>query len=92
MAKEEKTQRAFLVFQDDGSLACYGLAHGDLIFPNTMLVRVKPGFNYADVQDLRQPPFAQILPCPYCGVLEDKGHDLQLHINPSLGKDNATLR
>lgn len=30
-------------------------------------------------------PFAQILPCPQCGVVTDKNHDVLKHINPTLG-------
>lgn len=30
-------------------------------------------------------PFHQILPCPQCGVPEDKNHDPLKHIDPSLG-------
>jgi hypothetical protein len=38
------------------------------------------------VTDHRQrPPFAQILPCPYCGVTDDRGHEPRLHVDRRLG-------
>ena len=46
---------------------------------------VRPGMKYEDVIDKRNPPFFQILPCPYCGVMEDRDHDPWLHVNPKLG-------
>jgi len=27
------------------------------------------------------PPFLQILPCPYCGVTEDRNHDVLAHVD-----------
>ena len=37
-------------------------------------------------EDVRAlPPFLQILPCPYCGVSEDRSHDPLKHIDPRLG-------
>lgn len=39
------------------------------------------------VFDLReQPPFLQLLPCPYCDVAEDAGHLSAPHVNPRLGR------
>lgn len=39
------------------------------------------------VKDLRtEPPFYQILPCPYCGVEEDRNHDPLKHVHSELGK------
>ena len=36
--------------------------------------------------DLRKnPPFYQILPCPYCGVEEDRGHIALDHVDPRFG-------
>ena len=36
--------------------------------------------------DLRKhPPFYQILPCPYCGVEEDRNHEVLLHVDSRLG-------
>jgi len=32
----------------------------------------------------KKSPFLQILPCPYCGVAEDRGHDPKKHINTHL--------
>jgi hypothetical protein len=29
----------------------------------------------------KKPPFLQILPCPYCGVTEDRGHVTSKHVN-----------
>ena len=38
------------------------------------------------VTDHRQrPPFVQILPCPYCGVETDRGHESLLHVDRRLG-------
>lgn len=46
--------------------------------------------NYLDGvvrEDLRlDPPYYNIVPCPYCGVKEDRGHDPMKHINPALGE------
>lgn len=43
--------------------------------------------NAVSTEDLRKnPPFNQIIPCPFCGVLKDFGHDISLHIDPRLGK------
>lgn len=30
-------------------------------------------------------PFAQVLPCPQCGVVADKNHDVLKHIDSTLG-------
>jgi hypothetical protein len=36
--------------------------------------------------DLREhPPFYHILPCPYCGVEEDRNHKPLDHVDPRLG-------
>lgn len=44
------------------------------------------------VQDLREEaPYYQILPCPYCGVVEDKNHDPLKHVDTHLnGKPEKT--
>ena len=42
------------------------------------------------VTDHRQrPPFFQILPCPYCGVESDRGHEPLLHVDRRLGTPNV---
>lgn len=39
------------------------------------------------VVDLRvKAPFLVMVPCPYCGVLNDKGHDPLRHVDPFLGE------
>ena len=32
-----------------------------------------------------QAPFKQLLPCPWCGVTEDRGHNGALHVDEDLG-------
>ena len=36
-----------------------------------------------------RPPYFQILPCPYCGVEEDRGHEPRLHVDRRLGTPTA---
>ncbi len=31
-----------------------------------------------------QPPFLQLVPCPYCSVEDDRNHDLSKHVNTHL--------
>lgn len=81
MGKDTRTQKAAILMEYDGSISYY-----DWEDPTKLLVKVAPGCEYHDVHDLREPPFIQILPCPYCGVLEDKDHDSKLHINHKLGR------
>ena len=33
----------------------------------------------------RQPPYYQILPCPYCRTTDNRKHEDKKHINPKLG-------
>jgi uncharacterized C2H2 Zn-finger protein len=55
-----------------------------LLRDNIPIFDVFPG---GDKIDLRiNPPFLTILPCPYCGVSEDRNHDPLKHINKALGK------
>jgi hypothetical protein len=43
-------------------------------------------FGTGEKADLRKvPPFIQILPCPYCGVTEDRGHHALSHVDHRLG-------
>lgn len=58
-------------------------------WPHTTWVRVEQGFTYKDVKELRKPPFTQIIPCPYCGSLNEWEHMNDLHIDVSRGVPNA---
>jgi hypothetical protein len=40
----------------------------------------------------KKPPFTQILPCPYCGVTEDRGHDPRAHVNTHLVTETLSPR
>ena len=31
------------------------------------------------------PPFVQVLPCPWCGAIEDRGHVAEKHVDEDLG-------
>lgn len=81
---EKKIQRAAILMEYDGSISYY-----DWDNPDKLLLTVGASCEYSDVHDHRQPPFIQILPCPYCGVLEDREHDPRLHVNKKLGTPNA---
>jgi len=76
-----RIQKCALLIGKDGTIKYY-----DWDDPTKLLVEVGANCMYEDVHDLRNPPYTQILPCPYCSTLNDRDHDLSLHINIKLGK------
>lgn len=40
------------------------------------------------VDERKEPPFYQILPCPYCGIEEGNDHDPLKHVDARLGRAN----
>lgn len=71
----------------DGSVSYY-----DRDNPDILIAKIRQGFEYYDIEDFRNPPFYQILPCPYCGVSEDKNHDDSLHIYRKDPKTEGAVR
>lgn len=84
--KELRVQKCVTLIGMDGSVSYFDWDDAD-----KLICKTEPPFEYSDVHDMRNPPFLQILPCPYCGVNEDKDHDLSLHVNPKLGTQTFTL-
>lgn len=69
----------------DGTVGYYDRNNSDVL-----VAQINPMFEYSDVEIKEGPPYYQILPCPYCGVLTDKEHDPMLHVDKKLGVSNAT--
>lgn len=83
--KEARVQKCVTLIGMDGSVSYF-----DWDDAEKLICKTEPPFEYSDVHDMRSPPFLQILPCPYCGVAEDRDHDLNLHVNPKLGTPTFT--
>jgi hypothetical protein len=82
--KDKHIHHCITLVKDNGSIEYYDRDHSDVLVAKTL-----PSFEYSDVVDHRQPPYFQILPCPFCGVLSDKDHDLSLHVNKKLGTSHG---
>lgn len=80
--KKKGIHYAVTMIDTDGSVSYYDRDNSDILIAKTF-----PSFEYEDVDDFRDPPFYQIIPCPLCGVVEDKNHDASLHVNPALGSE-----
>jgi hypothetical protein len=75
------------------AIACFVLSVGGVRYwvdPDDRMLARRLSFGSAPVEDLRAgAPFYQLLPCPYCGVEEDRGHDPLKHVDPRLGTPTA---
>ena len=77
MAKSLLLQIAYEEREDDGVVVSY-TETGEAV-----ALRLPSG----RAVDLRvTPPFLVMNPCPYCGAMNDKGHDPLKHVDPSLGE------
>lgn len=70
------------VCRPNGSVAYYDEGRRQV----AVVFRGDETFDYSKVIDLRsKPPFLPMSPCPYCGAVEDRGHDALMHVDKRLG-------
>lgn len=92
--KEEFTRIYKRVCMPDGSVVYY--TRVDVMQAITSSVKIFDAVDVAvalklpktgTVVDLRHaPPFLTMSPCPYCGTLNDRGHNPMKHIDHTLGE------
>ena len=80
---KQKVQRCNIKFGTDGDISYTDIHSGELC------AFVPASCEYVDDKRTK-PPFLQIIPCPYCGVIYETGeggHDNLLHVDHRLGQE-----